>query len=215
MDALALNDTELEIKRRILDAARDEFFLHGFSRVTVDEIAGKLGMSKKTLYRFFPSKEDLVNEVARVQLEEMDRSCRSYVSDENMDFVERLKGMMTYVAMQYARVGKIVLEDLQKHAPHIWKQVSAHRSEMIQERFGKLLAEGMEKGIFRKDIDKELILLIYTNAMQNVISPEILSHIPYTAAQVFEAIIKVIFEGILTDEAKAKYCSQDLASNQR
>jgi hypothetical protein len=49
--------------------------------------------------------------------------------------------------------------------------------------------------------------MIYNNAIQNIIRPEVLSQVPYTAAQVFDAIVKIIFEGILTDEAKPQYLS--------
>ena len=48
---------EAEARGRILAAARRLFFAHGFGRVTMDEIASELAMSKKTLYRHFASKE--------------------------------------------------------------------------------------------------------------------------------------------------------------
>jgi len=48
--------TDAEVRNRILTEARGLFFRYGFSRVTMDEAAETLGMSKKTLYRHFPSK---------------------------------------------------------------------------------------------------------------------------------------------------------------
>lgn len=48
-------------------------------------------------------------------------------------------------------------------------------------------------------------MLMYSNAIQNILNPEVLSQYPFSASDAFETIIKIIFEGILTDEGRAKY----------
>lgn len=50
-------------RRRIIAGARRHFFANGFRRVTMDDLANELGMSKKTLYTHFSSKEELVKAV--------------------------------------------------------------------------------------------------------------------------------------------------------
>jgi len=47
-------------RQRIVDAGRAHFFSHGFRSVTMDDLAGELGISKKTLYAHFPGKIDLL-----------------------------------------------------------------------------------------------------------------------------------------------------------
>lgn len=202
------NDSDTEVRKRIIEAAREEFYKFGFSKVTVDEIASKLGMSKKTIYRLFPSKEDIVCTVIRETMREMETACGNIVGQENVDFVDKLRAMMTHVAVQYSKMGKSLLEDLQKNAPQMWKEIDEFRRKRIYTDFGNLLREGMQKGIFRNDIDEQLVLLIYANAIQTIISPETLMNLPFSAAQVFEAIVKIIYEGLLTDEAKPKYLSR-------
>ena len=202
-------ETDADIKNRICAAAREQFYVYGFNKVTVDEIAAKLGMSKKTLYKYFPSKDDLVMEVTRTTIAQMDQCCQGFLHDANTDFVVKLRNMMAFVAMQYAKMGRPLMEDLEKNAPHIWKVIDEHRTHSIMQYFGDLLTEGREQGVFRTDVDRELVLMIYNNAIQNIIRPEVLTQVPYTAAQVFDAIIKIIFEGILTDEAKPRYLSNN------
>ena len=201
-------ETDTEIRERILSAARDEFFKHGFSKVTVDEIAGKTGMSKKTIYKYFESKDDIVQAVAKETLNHMKTCCEEITRNEDDDFVDKLRQMMTLIGLQYSKMGRPLIEDLQKNAPHIWKRIDEFRKERIHNDFGDLLREGMQKGMFRNDIDEQLILLIYSNAIQTIINPETLMNLPFTVVQVFEAIMKVIYEGILTDEAKRKYLSR-------
>ena len=65
----------------------------------------------------------------------------------------------------------------------------------------------MEKGIFRKDIDQQIVVLLYINAIQGILNSDVLSQLPYTANQVFESIIRVFLEGMFTEEGRNKYLS--------
>src|SRR5512138_3809578 len=51
------------VSKRIVTAARHHYFAHGFRRVTMDDLAKELGISKKTLYASFPSKAALLEAV--------------------------------------------------------------------------------------------------------------------------------------------------------
>ena len=50
-------------RRQILDTAYDLFYRKGFGRVGVDEVAAAAGFTKRTLYRHFRSKDDLLGAV--------------------------------------------------------------------------------------------------------------------------------------------------------
>lgn len=54
---------EETIRKRILETAKEFFLEFGYKKVTMDEIADSLGMSKKTLYQYFPSKYELLSAV--------------------------------------------------------------------------------------------------------------------------------------------------------
>ncbi|HLF19986.1 MAG TPA: TetR/AcrR family transcriptional regulator [Bacteroidota bacterium] len=197
--------SDLEIKKRIMETASEWFYRHGFSRVTMDELAEKMGMSKKTLYKYFSSKDDLLNELVEVAMNQTISRCVAISEDRSVDLVTRLKQTMTIVALEYSKIGKLLLEDIQRNAPHIWKKIDSARREHILTNFARMLREGCDLGIFRKDIDQQLMLLIYTNTIQNIINPDILVQVPFSAAQVFEGVIKIFYEGIMTPEGRAKY----------
>ena len=194
-----------ELKERILSAAREEFFRFGFTRVSVDEIASKLGVSKKTVYKYFSSKDDLVREATNSALHEMATSCREIVEESGAGVVDKLRRMMTLVALQYAKIGRPLLDDLQKNAPHIWETIAKGRMKVINSDFRKILDEGIRHGVFRRDLEGELIMTIYRNLIQAVLNPGTLTELPYSPVQVFDAVVKVIYEGILTDKGRSKF----------
>ncbi|MSS72605.1 MAG: TetR/AcrR family transcriptional regulator [Candidatus Latescibacteria bacterium] len=199
--------SDLEIRNRILETAREQFFKFGFTRVTMDEIASHLGMSKKTLYKFFPGKDDLLREVVKLNMREIERGIDAIVQSEKGGFVEKLKELMTFLAMRLAKIGPLFMQDLQRNAPEIWKEIEAFRRQKAMRLFGDLTDEGIRKGVFRGDLNPQLLTIMYVSLIQSILNAEVLSQLPLSAAQAFEAIIQVLFEGILTDEMRANYAA--------
>jgi len=72
-------------------------------------------------------------------------------------------------------------------------------------RFGAFFKEGVKDGYFRGDIDNQLVLTIYMHVVQGLLNPEVLSELPYSAVMVYEAMTKILFEGMLTNEGRTKY----------
>jgi AcrR family transcriptional regulator len=48
------------VKRQIADVAKDLFAKHGYEATTIDQIAAAVGMSQRSVFRYFPTKEDIV-----------------------------------------------------------------------------------------------------------------------------------------------------------
>lgn len=197
--------TDEDIRKRIMEEAKALFFRFGFTKVTMDEAADSLGMSKKTLYRFFPSKEDLLQEITRDHLHQCDGELTSILKQADLDPLEKFKRYMNYVTAIYAKMSEPLLHDLRKHAPEIWQMIEEHRQKCLHNDFGALVKEGRHKGVFRKDVDERLFILIYSTLLKDVLNPEVLSGLPFKPSQVFDTVMKVLFEGLLTDKARMEY----------
>lgn len=198
---------ENEIKERILHQAGEMFLQFGFSRVTMEEIAVELGMSKKTLYRFFLGKEQLLKEMVTGMRCKLEDYVQELWENNEMPFLEKLKNLMNYIGNQSTAFRGPLAHDLQKNFPMLWEEINESRKTHSLQKFNLLINEGIEKGVFRKDIDQQIIVLLYMNAIQGILSPDVLSQLPFTANQVFEFIIRVFLEGIFTEEGRHKYLS--------
>jgi AcrR family transcriptional regulator len=199
---------EKEIRERILNKAREMFTQFGYSRVTMDEVAAELGMSKKTLYKFFPGKEHLIRSIIMEVKCHVSEYCDALIQNKDVDFVDKLKQLMNFFTQQAEKFRGPLLHDLQKAVPECWAELNELRIKHSYQKFNELLAEGKKAGAFREDIDQQLILLIFMNAMQALLNPDVLSEVPYSGNQIFEALIKVIFEGVLSEESRSKYIEE-------
>ncbi|TAK58062.1 MAG: TetR/AcrR family transcriptional regulator [Bacteroidetes bacterium] len=192
-------------RQRILEVAQEHFLRLGFSKVTMEEIATQLGISKKTLYVYFPSKEELLSEVMTTMQNGISTTIDAILNETSLDFVEKVRRMMVHGGMFHSKFSSHFWVDMQKNCPTVWRGCDDFRIMRMRANTLKIVNEGMESGFFRKDINPQIAVLIYTAAIQQLMTPEMLSQLPVTMQELFETIIKIVFEGILTDEARTKH----------
>ncbi len=196
---------EKERRERIIKKARELFGQHGYSKVTMEEIANSLGISKKTLYHFFANKQEVLREMMEDQQCEFMDHIESIWKSNDLDFIGKVRTILDYVGARSSEINH--LQEIQKVEPEIWDEMHDYKRGKAFERVRNILEAGFETGIFRYDVDRNVLLLLYMHAVEAIINPETLSDLPLTGSQAFEAISRIIFEGILTDEGRKKYLS--------
>lgn len=197
--------SDLELKERILIAAREYFFTNGFSKVTMEEFAHSMGMSKKTIYKFFPSKDDIVKAITREQLISINHRCESFRNDSTMEFIDRIKSTIGYLTTEMQKMKPQFYIDVQRTMPDLWKEVENFRNEKVTSDFALMVQQGVNLGIFRSDVNVQVFVLMYASAMRSIVNPEALSHLPLNLSQAYQSAVTVFFEGMMTDEGRSKY----------
>ena len=196
--------TETEIRERIISYAREHFMHEGFSKVTLDEIAAELGMSKKTLYKYFEDKEDLlragIEENLRTIAWEIDK-----ITASDGPFAEKLARVMMLIGKQMSRLSRGAMLDMQKFTPELWKQIETFRREQIFNKIGKMITQAREENIFRSYVNEQILTLMIVNCIQGILNPDVLSQNSFSAEEAFRIIFRTIFEGALTDDARKNF----------
>jgi len=190
------------MKERILETASQHFFQMGFAHVSMDDLAAEMGISKKTFYKHFPSKEEILRQVMARRFHQVESAVQAVLRNPKLNSLSRSLEIFALIARRLSQTGQPFIQDMKKHAPHIWKEVDAHRNRIIRNSFSHLVQEGIREKNFREDVDPHLVMLIYLAAIQQILNPETLSTLPFTLGQAYEGIIKVLLEGVLTSQAR-------------
>lgn len=193
-----------DIKQRIIEKAAELFPRIGFSKVTVDDLCVELGISKKTFYRYFESKDELADAVYKWNILSVKNKLIEIIHSHN-DYLERLYKLCEFISQFLSRMSKSAQKDLIKYRPDIWRKIELYRKQEVFPVFRSLLDEGIKLGIIRKDISKEIILFVLTSSVEGILTPEVLINEPFSAADAFNNIMDVLFNGVLTNRAKLKY----------
>ena len=186
---------------RILEVARTKFSALGYSRVSMSEIAQELRISKKTLYREFETKEDLLRAIIFPPMYKAAETTDAFMQDPTKTFHERLAYLMGIICASGERVTSVLMLDVYTHSPAVWQEVNAFKKKRMA-RLEELIQEGIDKGFLRKDIPAWLATRFYGITCEAMITPAVLAEIPYTGKEICQALISILFEGMLTDDAR-------------
>lgn len=195
---------DLDVRERVLEHARDEFLSRGFSKVTLDEIASDLGISKKTLYKFYPSKEELL----RASLHAAMRSAGwelERISSSDKPFAEKVADAMVTMGKYISRFRREGLADIQRNAPSIWKELDKFREEHIVSKLITMIARARKENIFRSEVNDQVLIRMFVSSIQGIINPQVLTQHSFSAQEAAQSIFKVLFEGALTDTARREF----------
>ncbi len=183
--------------QRVVATARRHFLSQGFRRVTMDELADELGMSKKTLYGLFPSKTALVEAVILDKFRRAEADLRRITAASRGDVPGALRRLVAAVQAHTQEIQAPFVRDIQRDAPHLFEVVERKRRGLIRRHFGKLLSEGRRARVIRRDIPMPLAMEILLGTVQAVMNPPKLIELGLTPEQGYSAIMSVIFEGLI------------------
>lgn len=195
---------DLELRDRILLLSRDRFMQFGFTKVTLDEIANDLGISKKTLYKFFSSKEELLKASVLATMRGIEQSVER-IASSNKPFAEKLAEVMILFGKNWGKIGKAIQNDMPRYVPELWKEIEKFRREKIITKLAAMIQQAREEKIFREDVNEDILIHMLIHSIQGIMNPEVLSQNSFSAQEAFRTIFKVLFEGTLTDEARKDF----------
>lgn len=202
-------------KKRILEKSLEIFQNFGYAKATMEEIASNLGISKKTLYKHFTNKEHVLRELVDSVKCDVEEKFEKIFADDATDFIQKLQSVMDIIGENIKRMQGHLTQDLIKNHPEIWNGIKEFRRQKSHAQFTKLIEQGIKEGFIKADINSQLIVLIYTAAIHEIMVPEVLAQIPLAGNQVYHEIIKTLFEGILSEKGRFRYVNLQYTSKDK
>jgi AcrR family transcriptional regulator len=146
----------MEIRDRIIEEASESFKTYGIRSVTMDSLANQLGMSKRTIYEIFSDKDELLMAVL-TKMAQQQRELVKRVLDESENSIFAIFKMLEISRDNFQYMSPAFQADLRKYHRDVLLR-NTENIEMPDYRNHYLVIErGMEEGLFRKDLNTELI----------------------------------------------------------
>jgi AcrR family transcriptional regulator len=144
------------MKEEILQKSLELFLKHGIREMSNQRLVESLGISTKTVYKYFTNKEELLEEILHLY------HGKQYEMLKNLS-VEQNVACLFFDVWQIAveteyKVNKVFYQDLHYYYPELEKKVNAVIGKRFEEHFLAILHKGMKQGDFRNDIIPEVVL---------------------------------------------------------
>lgn len=153
------------MKEDIVKRALNDFMQYGFKTFTMDDLANKMGMSKKTLYEHFPSKQDLVDACLDYALEMSCTNVTTFVQGEG-SVIENVYRNQKKVQEVFNINSDRPIWELQKYYPKTYERMEGEFAKTDALFIDKLLEKGWQEGLFRKDINVNFYKVFYTSVQR-------------------------------------------------
>nr|MBS0037027.1 TetR/AcrR family transcriptional regulator [Saprospiraceae bacterium] len=187
------------MRESILSHARQVFFKRGVRSVTMDELCGQLGISKKTLYQHFANKEELIGEVVRGFMAENTQIIKELITGAP-HAIEGFFNTSTHVYTIMSRISPVMVYEVKKYYPTIWEELQTFKRLSIQDMATENLRRGVEEGLYRRDIDVDLVMRFYLAILLNMNDEELFPETLVNPAKIYGTFIKYHIRSIATSK---------------
>ena len=160
------------IKERVIKACQELILEYGYRGFSMDQLASQAGVSKRTLYRYFASRDAVIEATLDSFMQSMAEFADGLLNTEK-DPVALIKAMFTAVTTQ----GQFVLnprsmDDLRRFYPHLWTIIDDFRQERLRMIFALFSSRGYIKG--QEQVNPTIALQVLSSSIQNVLNPDFL-----------------------------------------
>jgi AcrR family transcriptional regulator len=187
------------MKYIILETSNELFLNLGFKRVTMDEIASKLGVSKKTIYKYFANKTELVAAVTDYMFDTV--SCGiDGICALKMNPIEEIFSIKRFIMRNLKDEKSSPQYQLQKYYPKIYASLTQKQFHVMQVCVLNNLKKGIENGLYRKSIDLEFISRIYFNGMVGIKDKDLFPLTDYSMNTLMNYYLEYHLRGISTEK---------------
>ena len=140
-------EAQQQLKLRIYEATIEEFREKGF-KFTMDDMARRLGVSKKTIYQVVRDKESLFFDTATYIYEQIKRSEQAVMDDDRLTTVEKIKAILIAMPDSYSELDWRQIYQLENSYPRIFARVRVMMEQQWDNTI-ELLKRGIDEGVIR------------------------------------------------------------------
>ena len=191
------------MKEKILKKAEELFLTFGFKSVTMDDIANKMGISKKTIYAHFKNKTQLVKETTLKVFESISQGI-DCICSLNKNPIEELFEIKTLILEQLKGEKTSPQYQLSKYYPEIHNTIKKKQFDIMQDCVINNITKGVLQGLYRSDINIEFISRIYFLGMTGIKDEELFPSEMFLKKQLMENYLEYHLRGIVTEKGLTK-----------
>lgn len=211
------------MKDRIMKTARELFRKRGLRDVNIEEICHTLGISKKTFYVHYESKESLVGSIVDSDFEKFQKQFHKVFSER--DPIDATIWLLDFYRRNFTSLDRRIREDIVRCYPEVFRSHAGKRVDMIHGELREMYMRGVESGIFRSDFDYDVIaveMFLFQRSIMSFLNGETESPVRRLPAKAlvsgFLDIIKIVFltpEGsrLCTERMRERETGRDKTKN--
>ena len=201
-----------QTQEHILEQGFEALSQDGVRFFTVESLASRLRMSKKTIYRFFPTKEILIEKIVGFFTGMVNRKFKSVVESEENPVV-KFNQVMNFIMNKISHISMDKALEVKVRYPQVWQQIEQFRLD-LRHYIAAIFKEAQEQGLAKSDIDMDVIATIYMNIVNDTFQPEFFLRNNLAPVDTIRLFVKMVTGGLFTEEGLSAMEKQNIIRKQ-
>lgn len=185
--------------KEIIDRAIPYFMRFGLRAVSMDEIARELGISKKTLYKYFKDKNELIVKGVEMKIQHDELSCCDY-NDSSENAIDELFKISEFVIQSITNLNPSLIFELKKFHPEAWQIIHTHKWDFVYKSIKKNIERGIKEKIYRENINSDVIARLYVGSTDLILETDVFPWPDYKLDDVYLEVLRFQIRGLANQE---------------
>ncbi|MBN2173674.1 MAG: TetR/AcrR family transcriptional regulator, partial [Bacteroidales bacterium] len=187
----------------VIEGAYKIFIENGIRNISMDDICRKMGISKKTMYRFVDNKADLLKKITEYVKDRIQQRI-SELEKLEMNAIDVLLEMSKVSSIRHIRINPMITFELRKFYPQVFEDYLSAKKILIISAIKTNLEKGINEGLYRQDLNKDIIAHLYFQKIEDFHNFERDQLEDFSYEKVFEVMFENHIRGI-SNENGIKY----------
>ncbi len=190
------------MKNRILQKSSELFFTLGVKTTTMDDISSSLGISKKTIYEYYPNKTDLLRNVTNWILKSIDNIIKE-VEKQKFNPIEEYFVIKDKIdEFFYYKSSNSCNFQLQKFYPEIFAGMQQKNIQMLDEIIIRNYNRGKEQGLYIEVEHPLLISRFYSLGIWSIHQESVFNDLNINEQQLKKHFLYYHLQAIITEKGR-------------
>jgi len=192
------------MKEKILEEAERLFWKYGVRSITMDDIARRLAISKKTIYQHFTDKEDILMQVTQYRLakDQEIMNC-TYVSADTP--IHEMLAMLDEMRKNVDKMNPTLMLDIKRYYPKAWALYGKFKEDYILKLMIDNIRRGIDDGYFRQDVNPEILARMRVEQVEMAFEMTVFSAKTYDMIAIQQELTHHFVRGLLTEKGFTIY----------
>ena len=185
------------MKEKILLKSIDLFLTLGFKSVTMDDIASKMHISKKTIYAHFKNKTQLVEDTSLMLFDVISKGIDE-ICVLHKNPIEELYEIKKYVMLHLKNEKSSPQYQLQKYYPEINAMLKKKQFDLMQDCVIDNIKRGIEEGLYRTNLNEDFVSRIYFLGITGIKDESLFPFELFSRRELMDSFLEYHLRGIIT-----------------
>ncbi len=190
------------MRTRIISGSTELFTRMGYSKVTMEELAEHMGISKKTIYNHFDTKEALFDEVLSLSNRRIARELGDIAENDSLPLPEKFNKVLEQAYREIGTKDSAFFKDLNRYNEGLNNRPIELLRESTRKVITALLRQSQEEGIVTRELSVQRLAGVFQNIIEGVTSGKYGEKNQISRVQLLKDSVKITLDGILTPRGR-------------